>query len=171
MGKVIKILNNRSLRRLNWNKFKLIPEKSLLKMFTGEEASLSRKVRLVEKLGTSGLPPFPIIKSILVRLNDELVKFTNEKEENQVRNLKLIQEIHSMHRSVLAEMIQSDKTMKQLERKIKRKSPDLEMDVKIAKAKQSFDIGLRKFRAFIADWNDSKVMVRIELGYAIEPTH
>ena len=84
----------------------------------------------------------------------------------------------------MAEMIQADKSMVQLERKLKRKSADLEMDVKIAKAKemcwfikiikldylvlcliqvkQSFDIGLRKFRAFISDWNESKSLVLMQ---------
>lgn len=38
---------------------------------------------------------------------------------------------------------------------MKRKS-DLDLDVKMAKTKQSFDIGLRKFHAFTLDWNQSK---------------
>ena len=40
---------------------------------------------------------------------------------------------------------------------MKRKS-DLDLDVKMAKTKQAFDIGLRKFYAFSEDWNQSKAL-------------
>ena len=150
----------------------------------------------------------------LQRISDDLTDFTNQKEENKDRNIKLIQEIHQMQRQVMAEMITADKNINMIERKMKRRTGDLEMEVKLAKAKerlnilrifivvvvmlvtismanifkmsatkkphyisnskiviqklkyetvsrnkQTFDIGLRKFNAFINDWNDSKSVV------------
>ena len=72
----------------------------------------------------------------LQRISDDLTDFTNQKEENKDRNLKLIQEIHQMHRQVMAEMISADKNINMIERKMKRRSGDLEMEVKLAKAKE-----------------------------------
>ena len=59
---------------------------------------------------------------------------------------------------------QADKSIAQLERKMKRKS-DLDLDVKMAKTKQAFDIGLRKFHAFSEDWNQSKALQIISQGF------
>ena len=72
----------------------------------------------------------------LQRISDDLTDFTNQKEENKDRNLKLIQEIHQMQRQVMAEMISADKNINMIERKMKRRSGDLEMEVKLAKAKE-----------------------------------
>ena len=59
---------------------------------------------------------------------------------------------------------QADKSIAQLERKMKRKS-DLDLDVKMAKTKQAFDFGLRKFHAFSEDWNQSKALQIISQGF------
>ena len=72
----------------------------------------------------------------LQRIGDDLTDFTNQKEENKDRNIKLIQEIHQMQRQVMAEMITADKNINMIERKMKRRSGDLEMEVKLAKAKE-----------------------------------
>ena len=72
----------------------------------------------------------------LQRISDDLTDFTNQKEENKDRNIKLIQEIHQMQRQVMAEMITADKNINMIERKMKRRSGDLEMEVKLAKAKE-----------------------------------
>ena len=72
----------------------------------------------------------------LQRISDDLTDFTNQKEENKNRNLKLVQEIHQMQRHVMAEMITADKNINMIERKMKRRSGDLEMEVKLAKAKE-----------------------------------
>ena len=69
--------------------------------------------------------------------------------------MKMVTELNSLQRGVLADMVQADKAIVQLERKMKRKS-DLDLDVKMAKTRQSFDVALRKFHAFTADWNQSK---------------
>lgn len=169
--KILKILGNRSLRRLNWSRCKSIPEKSFLKLVAGEEARLARTEKTFAKID---------------QLIERLIDFTNEKEANHARNLKMVAELHALQRSVLADMVQetglifsdnkayiiklfhheplatyldletkADKSIAQLERKMKRKS-DLDLDVKMAKTKQSFDIGLRKFHAFTLDWNQSK---------------
>ena len=39
---------------------------------------------------------------------------------------------------------------------MKRKGGDLDLDVRLAKMKQTFDVALRKFHAFSNDWNESK---------------
>ena len=75
----------------------------------------------------------------LQRISDDLTDFTNQKEENKDRNIKLIQEIHQMQRQVMAEMITADKNINMIERKMKRRSGDLEMEVKLAKAKERLD--------------------------------
>ena len=87
----------------------------------GEEVKISKRSKVLDKLQ---------------RISDDLTDFTNQKEENKDRNLKLIQEIHQMQRQVMAEMITADKNINMIERKMKRRSGDLEMEVKLAKAKE-----------------------------------
>ena len=85
----------------------------------------------------------------LQRISDDLTDFTNQKEENKDRNIKLIQEIHQMQRQVMAEMITADKNINMIERKMKRKSGDLEMEVKLAKAKERLkDFSLKFFNPY-----------------------
>ena len=90
----------------------------------GEEVKISKRSKVLDKLQ---------------RISDDLTDFTNQKEENKDRNLKLIQEIHQMQRQVMAEMITADKNINMIERKMKRRSGDLEMEVKLAKAKERLD--------------------------------
>ena len=137
---MLRILGNRSLRRLNWNKCKSIPEKSFLKLVAGEEARLARSDKTHVKIE---------------HLIERLIDFTNGKESHHARNMKMVTELHSLQRGVLADMVQADKAIVQLERKMKRKS-NLDLDVKMAKTRQSFDVALRKFHAFTVDWNQSR---------------
>ena len=92
-----------------------------LKLIGGEEVKISKRSKVLDKLQ---------------RISDDLTDFTNQKEENKDRNIKLIQEIHQMQRQVMAEMITADKNINMIERKMKRRSGDLEMEVKLAKAKE-----------------------------------
>ena len=89
--KVLKILGNRSLRRLNWSRCKSVPEKSFLKLVAGEEARLARTEKTYTKID---------------QLIERLIDFTNEKEANHARNLKMVAELHALQRSVLADMVQ-----------------------------------------------------------------
>ena len=89
--KILKILGNRSLRRLNWSRCKSVPEKSFLKLVAGEEARLARTEKTYTKID---------------QLIERLIDFTNEKEANHARNLKMVAELHALQRSVLADMVQ-----------------------------------------------------------------
>ena len=139
--------SNRSLRRLNWNTFKNIPEKAFLKVGLGRQKKtahlfgfkvISRIWKSFQLIGGEEVKISKRSKVLdkLQRISDDLTDFTNQKEENKDRNLKLIQEIHQMQRHVMAEMITADKNINMIERKMKRRSGDLEMEVKLAKAKE-----------------------------------
>ena len=58
----------------------------------GEEVKISKRSKVLDKLQ---------------RISDDLTDFTNQKEENKDRNLKLIQEIHQMQRQVMAHIVHS----------------------------------------------------------------
>ena len=62
-----------------------------MKLVAGEEARLARTEKTYAKID---------------QLIERLIDFTNEKEANHARNLKMVAELHALQRSVLADMVQ-----------------------------------------------------------------
>lgn len=120
-----------------------MPDNAFAILLKNEEINLVGRIRNVGRI---------------LSTTEDLIDFANKKDDMFDKDIDLLTEVNLMQKKLVETMIKADKSVTQLERKLKHKNtPDLDLDVSLVKSKQNFDIAARQMRAFTQEWNQRQV--------------